>query len=109
MTDFVYFMKLLGVTLVLVLMLQINVGEHSLETHTMNWLQSSSLVSPLNSVAHGGGKLMHDVSDRVHGMIQTNRSKKKRDEKSGGAASRFNWSRAPQPSRVHDADDGDPD
>ena len=109
MTDFIYFAKLLGVTIVVIVVLQLNVGNRSLETHAMNWLQSSSVITPLHAVAHGGGKLMHDLSERVNGVIQTNRAKKKRDVSRDSITPRFRWSQAPLPSKSGDLDDGDPD
>lgn len=95
MNDFVFFLKLFGLTIVMVLLMQIQVGEQTIETHAMGWVQTSILVHPLNSVAHGGAKLVRDISHSVHGAIERNTTAKhkkeqeKEQEKKG--KSPFRW------------------
>ena len=88
MSDFVFFLKLFGLTLVLVLAMQIQVGEISIEEHAMSWVQSSTITSPLNGVAHGGAKLFRDASSRIYATIARKpRTYKKEESK----ASSFRW------------------
>jgi hypothetical protein len=58
MSDFVFALKMLGITIVLFLVMQIKVGTHTIEDHTMDYIRTSPVVEPLNGVAHGAVKVM---------------------------------------------------
>lgn len=89
MTDLVFFMKLFFLTVILLLVMQIQVGERSLESHAMSWVQTSALVAPLNTVAHGAAKVTRDLATGVHQAIEKNTGKKKKEE--ARKASSFRW------------------
>jgi hypothetical protein len=90
MSDIVFFVKLFCLTVALVLVMQIQVGDASLETHAMSWIQSSLLVAPLNKVARGGAKMVRDLSLAVHSSIDKNTGKKKKEVPQAKVSS-FHW------------------
>lgn len=52
--DFLFFIKMVFLTLFLVLALQVKIGEQTVEQHTLHWAASAPLLEPLKEVAHGG-------------------------------------------------------
>lgn len=90
MSEFFFFMKLFLLTIALVLVMQIQVGERSLESHAMGWVQTSALVQPLNSIAVGGAKVIKDLTAKISGSVSQNSGKKKKEEKK--SSSSFRWS-----------------
>ncbi len=70
MMNILFFVKTVIMTIALVLVLQIRVGEQSLEAHSIDWVQSSSVIAPLNSMAHGAAKFIHDVSTTARAAIE---------------------------------------
>ena len=90
MTEIVFFFKLFLLTVAIVLVMQIKVGERSVESHAMGWVQTSALVAPMNSVASGGAKAVRDLTDYVNSSISKNSHKPKKEEKK--SSSSFRWS-----------------
>lgn len=88
MSDFVFFLKLFLLTVALVLVMQIKIGERSFESHAMGWVQTSPLVQPINTAAHGGAKVIKDLTEAVNGAIAHNSKKHKKEEKK---SSSFRW------------------
>jgi hypothetical protein len=80
MMDFLFFVKTFVLTIAIVLVMQIQVGHRSLETHAMGWVQSSGVAIPLAEVARGAARVTHDLSHRVTDMIHTNVNKNKRED-----------------------------
>ena len=80
MMDFFFFVKTFILTVAIVLVMQIHVGERSLETHAMSWVQSSSVTEPLHGVARGAAKVVHDLSHQVSNIIHDNVNKNKRED-----------------------------
>lgn len=78
MSEFLFFVKMTALTAVLVLVMQVQVGERSLEDHAMGWVQSSALVAPLNAVAHGGAKMIRDASEKIHAAIAKRQGQEKK-------------------------------
>jgi hypothetical protein len=69
MMDILFFVKTFILTVAIVLVMQIQVGDRSLETHAMGWVQSSGAGGPLGEVARGAAKMVHDVSHKVTDSI----------------------------------------
>jgi hypothetical protein len=65
MSELFFCLKTLVLTIALVMVMQIRVGEQTLESHAMAFFQSSSIVTPLNSVAQGAGKLFEDAKTKL--------------------------------------------
>jgi hypothetical protein len=81
MMDVLFFVKTFLLTIAIVLLMQIHVGERSLESHAMSWVQSSAVVAPLNGVAKGAAKMVRDLTQTISISVTRN-SKKKKDAKS---------------------------
>jgi hypothetical protein len=81
MTDLKFFAKTFALTVAVVLVMQIQVGNHTLENHAMSWVQSSSVVAPLHSVARGAGKMLKDSISAINKAIQNQFHKKQKEEK----------------------------
>ncbi len=88
--DFLFFVKTFILTVAIVLMMQIQVGTSTLESHAMSWVQSSSVASPLNTVARGAAKLFHDVTAKVWQGVHQNVGKKEKKEAKSFFPS-FSW------------------
>lgn len=65
MKDVLFFVKMLALTVAIVVVSQVQVGERSLENHAMSWVQSSSLVRPLNGTVRGAAKLIKEGREKV--------------------------------------------
>lgn len=103
MSEFVFFLKLFGLTIALVLVMQIQVGEVSLEDHAMSFVQSSSITSPLNAVAHGGAKMFRDASSRIHAAI-VHKPQKYKKEEAKASSFRWDWLHRRKPEAAEEAD-----
>lgn len=91
MMDFMFFLKTFLLTMVVVLLLQIPIGEQSIEDHAVGWAQNSALISPFETVAKGGSKLIQDLTRQISTAIHHNVSKGKKDEAPKKSSS-FRWS-----------------
>jgi uncharacterized metal-binding protein len=80
MMDFLFFVKTFALTIVVVLLMQLQVGEKSIEHHAMAFMQSSAVIQPLNGVAKGAAKLARDVTQTISAKIKKNTKKEKRIE-----------------------------
>lgn len=91
MMDLMFFLKTLALTIVLVAFLQIRVSGKSIEHHTMQWMQTSALVEPLNDIAQGAAKLVHDITQtaysRIHKKISKSHSKPSHSSESASSES----------------------
>lgn len=103
MSDFVFFLKLSGLTLALVLVMQIQVGETSIEDHAMSWVQSSTITSPLNAIAHGGAKMFRDGTSMVHSAIVRKPQKYKKEE-AKASSFRWDWIHRRKPAAAEESD-----
>lgn len=92
MMDFLFFIKTFILTVAIVLVMQIQVGDRTLETHAMSWVQSSAVVAPLHGVARGAARVIHDISDQTHEFIHNNISKNKKEDARVKRESSFRWS-----------------
>ena len=80
MMDFMFFVKTFCLTVVIVVLMQIRIGSQSIEGHAMGAIQSSMIVSPLNSVARGAAKLVRDVTQNISARVKSNTKKTKKEE-----------------------------
>lgn len=85
--DFLFFSKTFLLTLAIVVLMQIQVGERSIESHAMSWVQTSAIVSPLNNVAQGGAKAFRDFTHYISNQINGGDKKDKKEER----RSSFRW------------------
>jgi len=80
MMDIFFFVKTFILTLAIVLVMQIQVGNRSLETHAISFVQASGLNVPLSEVARGAARVTHDLSHKVTDMIHKNVNKNKKED-----------------------------
>jgi len=74
MSDVMFVIKCLVVTLVIVVLLQIRVGQRTLEGHTMAWLHHSSVTQHLQDVAEGAVKAGGEAKRDVAGFLGTDQT-----------------------------------
>jgi hypothetical protein len=86
MSDVLFFVKTFFLTIAIVLVMQIHVGDHSIESHAMSWVQSSAVVAPLNSVARGAAKMARDLTQTISISIKRNGKKNKKEEKNSSSS-----------------------
>jgi hypothetical protein len=91
MMDFLFFVKTFALTIAIVMVMQIPVGEQSLETHALGWVQHSSVVNPVRAVAHGAAKVVHDLGHKITDAIHDNVSKNKKEDSRLKHDSSFHW------------------
>ena len=53
----------------MVVLLQIKVGQGTIEEHTTRWLHSSPLIIPLYDVANGGSAFLQDIWVKISGNV----------------------------------------
>lgn len=87
MMDFLFFVKTIFLTIAIVLLMQIQIGERSLENHAMSFVQSSMVVAPLNSVARGAAKFIRDITQTISISVKRNSKKNKKEEPSASSSS----------------------
>lgn len=90
MTDFLFFIKTILFTLIVVLLMQIQVGERTVEDHAMSWVQTSVIVSPLNGVAQGAAQAIRDLTTALYNGVRGGEKKDKKDKKEERRSS-FRW------------------
>jgi len=65
MSEILFCIKTFVLTVAIVLAMQIQVGERTIESHALAWVQTSPLVQPLNRVAQGAAKAAQDFWARI--------------------------------------------
>lgn len=58
MGDIFFAIRMLVVTIVIAVLMQIKIGDMTLETHAHSWVQSSSAVESLREIAQGGVRMI---------------------------------------------------
>ena len=89
MIDFLFFVKTFFLTIAIVLIMQIQVGSGTIETHAMSFVQSSSITAPLNMVAKGAAKMIRDVTTSISSKVKQNTKKSKKDEHRSSSSSDY--------------------
>lgn len=91
MMDIFFFIKTFILTIAIVMVMQIPVGNRSLESHAMSWVQTSDIVVPLHEAARGASKMVRDFSHKVTDAIQDNVGKNKKEDSRIKRESSFRW------------------
>jgi hypothetical protein len=74
--DFIFAVRMLLITTVIVVLMQIRVGEYSIEARTENWIKTAPSVVVLREVAEGGLLVVHDAWSSLMSNINSKYSKK---------------------------------
>ena len=69
MNHLIFTLKSFLTAVALVILLQIKIGQGTIEEHTTGWFQNSAIISPLYGVVNGGAALINDLWIRVSGGI----------------------------------------
>jgi hypothetical protein len=85
MGDIYFALKMLGLTVVLVFLMQIKIGSATVEQHSLGFIRSSSAVETLNGVAQGAIKAIVQGSRWVSTAFDTNVGKVFRSGQQPGA------------------------
>lgn len=72
MSNLFYFFKSLVLTFVFVFVLQIRIGNQSLEDRALFWIHDSQVMVPLQEVAEGGVKILQRMWDTLTRGLQRN-------------------------------------
>ena len=91
MMDIFFFIKTFILTIAIVLVMQVQVGDRSIETQAMSWVHSSGVGSPLGDVARGASRMTHDLSRKITGLISNHVEKDKKEDKRIKRESSFRW------------------
>jgi hypothetical protein len=68
--DFLFVLRTFGVTVVLFLLMQIRVGNTTLEQHSLSWMHSSRVAGTLQEVADGAVHIFHLASVKIQKVGQ---------------------------------------
>lgn len=103
MGDLYFFFKTIIMTAVFVLLLQIKIGDSTLEQRSMIWIQNSIVVDNLRSVASGAVKALSHGFRGVKSVFDTNMSRIFGSENEPAARiSKFTFSRSEGALRAQD-------
>jgi hypothetical protein len=72
MSDIFFAVKMVGITVLLVFLMQIRVGPATVEQHSLSYIRTSNVVETLNGVAQGAIKAMVQGSRWVSSAFDTN-------------------------------------
>ena len=89
MFDLISFAKQVAFTFLFILLLQIKVGENTLEMHAMNWVHTSPIIEPLQDVSEGAIKALRSAWRAVGGQFNDKVLSKFDDKKAPGSRSPF--------------------
>lgn len=111
MIDFFFFLKTFILTLIVVLCLQIEVGEKTVETQVHDWMVGSLAAGFLGHAAHGGAHMVKDATHRMAEKMKEHIGAKHDSEPAETKASHFQWNwtkkakkAAPAPAAAQDAE-----
>lgn len=87
MMDIYFFLKTLILTLALIIVLQLKVGEHTLEDRAVSVFKSSIVEEPLTKIAQGGALLVRRavflIQEKINGGEEKKESETSPKKKSG--------------------------
>ena len=106
MIDLYFFLKCLVMTVVLILLLQIKIGDRTLEDKALIYFRGSEFSEPLDKIAKGGAKVVQSSLRSLKSKIKSGLSDEEESQKLEGQSSaknsedsskkkssgfRFNW------------------
>ena len=65
MTDIFFVLKSLAITVVILILMQIKIGDSTMETKFHHWVNSAAVVAPLQEAADGGVALVKQAWNKV--------------------------------------------
>lgn len=73
MRDLFFVLKTFILTVAVILAMQVQLGERTIESHAQQWIESSAVVAPLNAVAKGAAKMIRDARVRIENKFRARR------------------------------------
>ncbi len=65
MSDILFFARTAVLTIAVVMVMQIEVGQRTIESHALSWIHASPVVAPLNAAAKGATRLIRESSESL--------------------------------------------
>ena len=96
MFDIIHFVKYLVMTFLIVLLMQIKIGENTFEQKAHAFIQTSSVTEPLRQVADGGERILRQSWRKLWGMFDKDLFKKMQREHLAGSRSLIDIERSEQ-------------
>ncbi len=97
MSDLFFIIRMMVLTVVIVLIMQIKIGPSTLEQHSADWIHNSSVVSSLRLVSDGAVKALTQTYKSVAAILDTNIGKVfRKDEMPGSRHAAFQLKRSEQ-------------
>lgn len=105
MLDFMFFVKTLALTFLIVIAMQSKWGKHTVEEHTFDFIHSSVIMQPLQRTAASG---VHVVQTSMAWLSQQVNQKFRGEKNDGnasfaGRASSFQWTRSEKAKSLDEA------
>lgn len=94
MGNIFYVLKIGIVTLVIVLIMQINIGQNTVENHAEMFIRKSSILEPVREVAEGGFIVLKNVYRKTASTIDTFVTEQFRSENAPGKRKLFELKRS---------------
>jgi hypothetical protein len=91
MVDFFFFLKTLFLTLIVVLLLQIEVDKKTVETHVHDWMVGSYASGFLGNAAHGGAHFLKDATFKLTRKMKEHIGSRHKGEDHDTKSSHFRW------------------
>jgi hypothetical protein len=85
MSDIFFFLRVMAITLVVVLLMQIRLGSSTIEDHALNFITSSTITKPIDDVAAGAVKLIRNTWSKFTRSINTSFSNAMRSDNQPGS------------------------
>jgi hypothetical protein len=91
MLDFFFFLKTFFLTLIVVLLLQIEVGKKTVETYVHDWMVGSVAAGFLGNAAHGGAHFLKDATFKLTQKMKEHIGLMHKAEPHEVRSSHFHW------------------
>lgn len=104
MSDLLFIIRMVIITVVVVLLMQIKIGPATIEQHSTEWLHTSSVVTSLQGVSEGAVKILTQTYKTIVTSLDTNIGKVfRKDEMPGTRAAAFGFQRSAEFMKNEDA------
>jgi hypothetical protein len=91
MLDFFFFVKTFILTLIVVLVLQVEIGNKTAETYVHDWMVGSVAAGWIGHAARGGSHFLKDAAFKMTQKMHEHIGMKEKKESSETRSSHFHW------------------
>ena len=89
MTEVMFVIKMIGLTILVVFVMQIKISDNTLEEYSLNWIHSSPAGEYLTGVAQGGVKLIRNGVQLISSKFSENKLVEKKENLPGYRQAKF--------------------